>query len=463
MPALIFGLIVFYRPFWGLMDDAVNISTVRKMKELGFWAIWQQETASDLFGSGRMRGLYQGMVWAIYGPGGENSLVAFLLNAALVCGVFFVLSLAFSRSASMIFKLRGRFDFAVIFFLFCFAYPWSRYFFLAPSLQEKLVLLFSGILLLALYAARNVKSDLWWSIGILLPLLFALNSKEQIALFFPLLLAFQLHLGAPEKKWRRIIVLLFFLVASAILIKWAGSHGDYKDRYGLEAAVINLKKSKTVWLFLTLGFLGIFVSVMRWWKERDLLLFLHRMAYPAGLILNVMIMLPWGLGHYLNTVSLVFFFFCLFLLWDWIAKDYAAGKLTTIFSATTAVAVTFLLTGPTISAYGDLGKIISSAPFREIAQQNRIFHIPCQEGAERIEQYADWFQGLDIAVLVDQEVAPDSNPDVSGIWMFSPSRCTNGFDFGRVGEAGRLEYLFRGRYPSGFHLVRIESSANSLR
>src|SRR5262245_38648434 len=44
LPVLILGIILFYRPFWGLMDDAVNIFHARAMKQTAFFPYWWSES-----------------------------------------------------------------------------------------------------------------------------------------------------------------------------------------------------------------------------------------------------------------------------------------------------------------------------------------------------------------------------------------------------------------------------------
>lgn len=455
LPILVFALIFYYRPFWGLMDDAVNIGMARTMKEQGFLTVWWSESMSDLFGNGRLRFLYPAMIGLLYAPAGANSLVTFSANALLVCASFVFLAFVYARSAASIYRTRSHFAFALSFFLFCFAYPWTQYLFLAPSVQEKLVLLFSGIVVAALYMSRNAKNDLLWLASLALPLLLALNTKEQIVLFFPLFLAIQFQAGRPDKRGKRLFLLLLLLLASTALLWWAGKHGSYKARYGLESALVNLRKSKSVWLFLGLGFMAELAALQEHLRRtRDLPRFLHASTYPAGLVLFVLIMLPWGMGFYLNAAALIFCFFCLYgiaqaaLPQGWLE---AYAKVFLIPAALLGVAGM----APGFSAYGDLGRLLSSGELKVAAENQRELNIPCQEGAERIQQYAKWFHGLDLVVKVPLASSAEEVLGQGGLWITSPLRCTNGVDFLSLAEQSRAKVLFRGRYASGFHLIEV--------
>lgn len=453
-PALVLGLIFYFQPFWGIMDDYVNLLYVRQMKDVGFFKTYWIEASADLFGSGRMRFTNIPMVLALYGPSMNNSLVTFAINAIFVSGIFLFTAYVFGISADMLGLKIGRSEFVGLFFLFCFAYPWSQHLFLSPSVQEKLVILASVALIWLLFRIRDLSSNLLWALSIFVLLVFAVNTKEQIVLFFPLLLAIQLQIGREGDRYLRFGLLFFLLVVAVASIYWAGTFGYYKrDRYGLEAAMATLRTSKSMWLFLGLAGLAEFFVIRRWIRERNLFQFLHRSAYPLGLLLFVLLMLPWGLGNYLNTVALVFVFFSLYFVVEAFFPPKLIQRALFPAMALASLASSLFFLAPGLSAAGDLGNLLASDSLKSVGSER--INIPCEEGATRIQQYAKMFHNLDLTVELAREVGNEFVKRTGGLWIVSSLRCTNGANFGELEATGQVENLFRGRFSSGFQIFRV--------
>lgn len=458
LPLLILFFVFHYKPFWGLMDDAVNIQMASGMQKLGFFSVWWKEFLADLFGNGRLRALYFPMVWFLYGPAGDNSLVTFALNVVFVCGILAYCAFVYGRLAARLFHWDPKAT-TLGFFLLSFCYPWTHYMFFAPSVQEKLVLLFSALMVDALHRNRNTESQGKWLAILSCVLLLAVNTKEQIVLFFPLFTLLQLEFSANDKKWIRFVFCLSLLVIGTILVWWAGKHGTYKAHYGITAALDNLRSSKSALLFLFVALSAELGALYSLFKNKDWFGFFVKSSFPLGLALFVVIMLPWGLGHYLNSAALIFFLMSLFMILD------TAGRIVPVlfkYSDYGYVAIVFVAlytslmqSGHAFSAYGDLRAILGSAELKRITETGAVFQIPCTEGAERIAQYAGWYYNADLKAKVATENDPHKAFFAGKYWIYSPLRCTSGLDLLGMAKDSKAKMLVLGNKPDGFHLVEI--------
>jgi hypothetical protein len=199
-----------------------------------------------------------------------------------------------------------------------------------------------------------------------------------------------------------------------------------------------------------------FFNLRQWKKTGDFFLFLEASAYPTGLLLFVVIMLPWGLGFYLNSVVVVFFVMCCFLIFRGIAGHSRFLVQATFALIPLGIVVTLLKTGLYYSALGDYGKILASPELKAIAAENRTVYMPCDEGAIRTAQYARLFQNRKLNTSSLVPLTAEEIRAKGGVWLFSPAMCSNGLESVLLDESRGAKILFRGRWPSGSYLVDLK-------
>ncbi|HEY8277980.1 MAG TPA: hypothetical protein VIH99_00060 [Bdellovibrionota bacterium] len=456
LPLLVLAMLFYFRPFWGLMDDGVNVFLVEKMRSEGIFRIWWDMSMYDIFQQGRMRLMYFLMVPVIYMPAAGSSVVAFAINIVWVCLTFAFVAAASWPSLSYAYGLKNKAFAVFLFFVLCFAYPWTMHAFRAPSVHEKLVIFFAGLVLAAQYSKFASRSLPHW-LGVMVPsLVLALNTKEQIALYFPIFLAAQVHVDSQKKNYRRTALLLFLLLASAGVIKWVGTHGTYKSAYGLERAKITLRNSKSLYLFLALAFSAQAAAFVDFLKHRKWPRLLLASSYPAGLVLFVLLMLPWGMGGYLNCAATIFVVACAIALGKFARTHWRAfGRLPLKFLGASAyglaVLVTVVTVAPDLSAYADLRRIFESREIEEVAASGKTLWMPCSEGAGTMQTYWKEFRGVDLKVRVP---ADPSSMRAGEYWLGSFPRCTNGEDFAQWVAKGEAVAMVAPAAKGGFMLLK---------
>lgn len=440
------------------MDDGGNIELVREMRAHGLWNISWNWFVTDIYMDGRLRLLNPFMMALLYMPAGSHSEALFFFNDSFVFLILIACAFSFYLSVKTMFPNISRREFFAFFLITSFAYPWTHYFFFCPSITEKLVLLFAAMLLATLHFLRDMKSHWKW-LACFVPLFsLALNTKEEIVFFFPLFLAFQLHLDRAKGKYGRFCILFALFVLGTWILHWVGGHGDYKAKYGLAGVVANLHKSKSVYIFTLLALVAEFCNFLQWRRTKDFFLFLQASAYPAGLLIFVLIMLPWGLGFYLNSVAVVFFVLCCLLILKTLESLMAGSDfvfIATLALMPLAILVTMLKTGIYYSALGDYGKLLASPELRAIAEEKRIIYMPCDEGSIRTAQYARLFQNMKLETNSLVPKTADEIRQKGGPWIFSPAMCSNGMESVLLDEAHGAKVLFRGRWSSGTYLVDL--------
>ncbi len=456
--ALILAMIAYLQPHWTLMDDYGNIDIAKNMVNQGFWQTAHHWVMEDIFTNGRLRLWNPPMMALLYLPAGTNSLVMFCLNDCLIFLILFLCGLFFYESAKRCIGTIHKASFISLFMVLAFCYPWTHFLFFCPSITEKLVLFFAGLFLFTIYKIDHFKNDLTWLTAICVSLILALNTKEQIAFFFPLFLAAQLQLDRKRQRYLRFGLLLLLLLAGAALIHWVGTHGQYKAKYGLENALLNVKKSKTLIAFPALAIFTEFMLLLKWRRTRDHWSFLHASAYPLGLLIFVVVMLPWGLGFYINSAATVFFILCCIILLQSLqelikAKDIFATA--SLFLFPLAVLVSLLKTGGFYSALGDYGKLLATPEFQSVSEKYKKIYVPCEEGSVRTRQYAKAFHGIEVATDWDGPKTPESIQSTSAAWIFSPLVCSNGQEEALLDTSKGAKILFQGRYKNGFYLVEF--------
>ncbi len=79
MHLLLAGIILYIRPFWGLMDDGHNLNRLNKIAEYGFAERFWIELRGDI-SWGMLRLFILPMYYIIYKPFQDSSTATFLWN-----------------------------------------------------------------------------------------------------------------------------------------------------------------------------------------------------------------------------------------------------------------------------------------------------------------------------------------------------------------------------------------------
>lgn len=455
LPLILLALLAYYRPFWGIMDDKTNLAIIDDMGREGVMPVLWKLANIDLFEHGRLRSLYFAMVAMIYLPAGESSVTAYSINVVFLSAIFFVSAFAFWHAAKDAYSVSRRHLFLFAFVMLCFAFPWTIHAIRAPSVHEKIVLLFAGFVLLAQY--RLTRAPLAaWALVVAFTLAWAVQTKETIALFFPLFLAAQLHLDHSLKSYKRTGLLLLYLLAAAVLIKWAGTHGTYKAAYGMERAMATLTQSRSLYVFLALSAAATITAWLDFHRHRSFTRLLLALSFPAGLALFLVLMLPWGIGGYLNCSATLFVVMCLIgvgkFAFDRVPALRAApmpALAGTAYAA--AIATVFFGMNSDYSAYSDFRRVIFSEGIAQAAREGRTLWMPCNEGASTMEVYLLRFRGITLPTRIPD---PVGSMGPGEYWVTSPGKCSDGQDVSSWVAKGEAEMVVAPSRPSGFSLVR---------
>lgn len=457
LPLIVLALLLYHRPFWGHMDDNANLLIAEQMRTDGIFSTWWNHSMIDLFDHGRLRSIYFATIAIIYLPAGSSSVTAFAINIVFLSAILYFAAVAFWSCARDAYGLTQRRAFIFAFVALSFAYPWTVYAIRAPSVQEKIVLLFAALVLWVQYHFSGKSYGVWASFTVL-SLLVSVQTKETIALFFPLFLAAQLHLDFPKRSYVRTASLLTLLLALASLIKWAGTHGTYKAAYGMERAAQTLVNSKSLYVFFLLALAAGSVALLDYFRHKSVTRFFLALSSPVGLLLFLGLMIPWGLGGYLNCSATVFVVMCVIGLFK-----YARSRLVFLrkqsllvyaaFAYVAACLVFFTRLNADYSTYADLRRVLFSPELSSAAEKGKTLWMPCAEGAYTIEHYMLRFRGIKLATRM-----PNDNPvlamNADQYWLTSPGNCSGEQNVSDWIARGEAETLIAPHYKGGYTLVR---------
>ncbi|MGZ3698277.1 MAG: hypothetical protein ACXWP5_09090, partial [Bdellovibrionota bacterium] len=233
--AVIWGLMLWKQPFFGLMDDHKFLRLTKDYFDHGVLAGWWDFFRKDL-DWGMFRPTLPVMFSVLYGIAGDHPMVLFTLN--------FLFSLAsllvFGTVLLRVMKPRIRLLVQVslrealsIYLLGVLLVPWTHDLFLHPSLQEKLVLLAGALSLLWFGEKAGKASGARFFLISFLVLFLGFSTKAQFAMFLPAIVLF-LAEAASEKKgsWARpVFVIVASLIALAAL-RWLATFSGYTQRFG---------------------------------------------------------------------------------------------------------------------------------------------------------------------------------------------------------------------------------------
>ncbi len=429
-------------PFYGFMDDLTNLQTAKDMTERGALNYLKDWLPYDYAASGRIRPFLPFMAWGIYTPALGSPLGLHLWNGFLTLGTLGLLALGFARLWRLVYGEKE--DISAIFFALMLLFPWTHLVVILPAMQEKMILLAAALTLLAFTSPAVIS----WPVWIRMPSLIFLLAcgtfvREQYILFYP---AFFAASWCQDKKPFRWETWLYFcaMLGLIVLVWWLGRGNPYKSRYGLEAAFVTLQNSRSLWLFLALA-LTSFVCLF---SKKD---FLAR-TFPATSLLGfLLLMIPWGLGGYLNSIAAPLFAAAVLAIFSGFLKRkpfivFAAGLL--------------LFTGEIIldaSVKRDLRLALESQELKVLAQTHTLY-APCDEGSGYIKRYAKEYFGYELDVKVPPALA-DLRAQHSGptYWFVGKHlSCWPGsFDPEALVKSGEAKVLWQGSHAWSHRILEI--------
>ncbi|MBK9292991.1 MAG: hypothetical protein IPM57_00845 [Oligoflexia bacterium] len=368
---LVVGIILFQilriKPFFGLMDDAVNMFQILPGIKLHGLLSYSLEYLKNDLAWGMIRPFYPLQVAILYQVGhlfGPTSY--YLFNAIIVFLVLFF-------SAHVYSKILNLNRYIIILAALCFPYTYDL--FQHPSLQEKFVLFFGALLLFYLNKISEAKVKDFALVTLICILGYL--TKGSFAIYFPMAL---LLLIIKEKfKIKHNVVFLFYFVllntTCIFLIKKIASHGSYTSSYSFNKFFVNMQQPYFVMLFLVLlfGFLLIFNKIR---KNKD---YLQTLSL-VGLVGFIFLFLPWSLAGYILSLSGLF----VGLIICQILTMYKS-KVLLVFVCLFSILLSILRTEDMFSRLADIKSILNKTNYEKI-------YMPCLEGANSLRIYFEGFK-----------------------------------------------------------------------
>ena len=395
--ALIFAQIVFWQPFYGVMDDAGYLTgMLPAMRQTGLWAAMQEWGGTGAASWGFFRPVHPVMVWLIYSVGeAYGPVIFYLFNAAIVV-------LALYLNAVILARICGLDRWQIL--LGILAFPYTIDLFMHPSLQEKPVLIFGAFLLFAAFNPRSsavmqiAAITLWGVLGI--------SSKPQFLLYLGMAaLVFVSWERLTSARGRLTLAYLIVLcVAAAALVAGFGMRGGYTSGgYSTANAITNAKSVYGVF-YLLLITAGIFKLVVPAWRSKAA----STLVPLAGTIAFTAMLLPWMLFHgYILSVSAPL---VTVLALQIVPRQLRFSSVGPVVLAVLAVGMSTYRTASIFSQLGDIRYLVTHGSEYEAAGISEIA-VPCMEGSGAINSYLAVFGGtklsaryLEPAMTIDQQV-----------------------------------------------------------
>ncbi|MDZ4677682.1 MAG: hypothetical protein SGI74_09255 [Oligoflexia bacterium] len=416
--------IIFSQPFFGLMDDASNLSQLLpKIQKQGLLAATLDYLKLDLQW-GMFRLTYPSMVYFLYGLGASfGPTVFFLLNAVFVMGILYLNAHVFS----LILKIDKW-----LLLLFMAAFPYTFDLFQHPSLQEKMVMLWGASLLWACHK-KNLT-------GIIVFAALGFFSKASFCIYIPM--GFLTLLSASQFKIKKDKLLLgVYILASCsgvLFLAWVASKGSYTARYSPQNILHNLKSLHGIF-FLAILSLSFFILIR--FKK------ISQWIPWTGVLSFIVVFLPWHIGAYLQSViapTLAALSLQVAIL-VFPKKKYWASALGVL-----AITVTSYRSYGMFTRLRDIKNIVTLAPTLE-QQGVKLIWVPCWEGRGAMEYYLKDLAKTKLEVrFLNENTLPTAGPV-----FFDGSMCV-------LPQAVRLDAqckktsLYKSKLRKGYELASFE-------
>lgn len=460
--SLVITLVVFalFPPFFGFMDDLNYVRIAEAISADGFLQFMTRYLPADYLGSGRLRPFLPLMAWVFYGPFDASHLPLHMVNGIFNLLLLAVLAWAYFRAWRLIFPERKPelAAFVAVFFTLELFFPWSHLLVSLPALQEKIIFSAAAAAIFCFSSERFFANSVVWRAPLLIALI-ALGSftRESFILFYPTLLALS---WAQERKSGRLPAETLFYLASMIallgLIWWLGRGNPYKGKFGIETLQHTLKNSRSIWLFAGLALASLACSLPR---MRGRFIDAIPGIFPSlGLLGFVMLMIPWGVGGYLNTVAAPLFAAAAISLAPLVPAFFSRGWIRHgLIAFVLAVFTAELVLDATTKR--DLKLAMESEQMRSIAAAGQTLYAPCDEGAHHLRHYAPLFFGYELKAYLPPTLAEvrQLSPGTPTYWFVGKHlSCWPGdFDPYALVRDGKAEVLWEGTHRWSHRILKI--------
>ena len=328
----IFLIFFIYPPYWALMDDASYWYLAKGGFENMNFIEWLAYFTHHDFSWGMFRPLYAIFIYGFYGSFWQSSALAYSFIFIINLSVFWIWSILFEKSLLQAFRLNSSQEtkiYRTLFFIFCFLFSPNYTLFFFASLQERLVLIFGSISLLAMLNIHGGRASFLRSSALMLVgVISALLSKATALFFIPYYILWLLALGIAKRKWFYgwLAGLLCLLIVGAGLFFLSIRKG-YTADYQIMTLTSNFfhggKRFYTPFWFACAVLLIIAVYYLLRSKEVKWIDLFPLLVWPAALLSYLVIMAPWrsAINYYLIVPGGIFWTGCkllpifLVLLW----------------------------------------------------------------------------------------------------------------------------------------------------
>jgi len=415
---IISASILYFQPWYGLMDDASLLDVCRSIKAGGVASTFHSFLVSDL-SWGMLRPLYFIMINLLYCTTLDHPVALYLLNFLFVMALtLFLIHTLFSLYIK---KEKIHFNTLALAFVFTVLFYRFHDLLLHPSLQEKIVLLFGALNLLFFSRKNLIHSNFTYYILGSILLVLGFLSKAQFLIFIPALY-FILILNFPIRRgWGNTlkhIWFLFILFLGVFLLKQIASHGSYTQSYGFNHVFENLKKPTSICIFMfsIIGFIFNYKFFYGFQKK-------ERVIYsilPISFFLSFLVVFsPWTISDgYLLSILAPFFGVQLYFIVQVIKKyNEKLYPFLAVSLMLLAVFVTSYRSVRNFSRWGDLGKILFSQELKSHLNQNNFFLIvPCEEGAQSVKKFLKFYSDFDSKKVL--QTLPNHNDEGFKDYLF---------------------------------------------
>lgn len=402
IPLLLIAIVIWHDPFFGLMDDGPNLYYARTHHGIVEWAKFIcQQYVTDMHDNGRFRFFYFAMVGALYSWNAANPMM--LQIASLVLATFIIIVAA--KSLIRCFRFLSEpssaeaspNDTLLTLSAVCGAwlFPFTIYWFNAPSVHEKLVVLGAACFLSILVRIAKMPYRFWLPLTAI-ALLVCTNTKEQIVIYYPAFVALQWGIDRKlhASHYKRTASLLAVGFAMVGLIYYIGTFGTYKQQYSSTEIMQTLSRSRSIPLFFATCFFSIYLAYRNWRRSRNLELMAFEILFVLSFPAFSLLMMPWGVGHYLNSAcvfSAMLVGVQVFRTLVQVKEKRAIPLLIAMMFAGAAVSGT--LYAKKLHIHSDLNRIITRAEIQNQIPVGSKVAIPGLEASATIAVYFDWFVG----------------------------------------------------------------------
>ena len=435
--ALILAQIVYWQPFFGVMDDAGYLSgMLPAMRQSGLWAAMLEWGGAGAASWGFFRPVHPLMVWMLYSVGeAYGPVVFYLFNAVIV-------SLALYLNATIFARICGLDRWQIL--LGILAFPYTIDLFMHPSLQEKPVLIFGALLLFAVF---NLRTSFAMQIAaITLWAVFGIASKPQFLIYLgmaALALVTSERLASWRGRWT-LLYLVVLCVAAAALVAAFGMRGGYTSGgYSTANAITNAKTVFGMFYLAMIAVGGVRLFLPAWRAKSA-----SNLLPLAGIIAFTVMLLPWMLFHgYILSVSAPL---VAVLALQIVPRPLRLSSVGLVALVVLAAGMSTYRTASIFSKLGDIrylvnhGREFSAAGITAVA-------VPCMEGSAAINWYLSVFGGAQLSAYY---LKPDMAAD-NEVLFYARGMCPLAQRQLEEVATCAEQPFYSGPLPGGFKLARF--------